>query len=60
MKWLIKRIVLNLVKNDADFRMEFIRAIDPEWHWYLKYGDLQRPPPRPSEHLIREMVRSDR
>jgi hypothetical protein len=59
MKWLIKRIVLNLFKQDADFRMEVIKAIDPEKHHDLAYGDLKNPPPLPSEGMIRWIVRGD-
>lgn len=57
MKWFIKRIVLSLFSGDAEFRMQVIKAIDPERYHDLKYGDLKNPPPPVSPRLARIHVR---
>ena len=59
MTWLIKKIVLDLVRRNARFRMELIKAIDPERYHDLAYGDLQNPPPPPSRTLMRSIVRGE-
>jgi hypothetical protein len=47
-KWLVKRCVIRLLREDPEFRREVIKAANPQWAWELQYDNRKNPPPMPS------------
>lgn len=58
LKRLIRYFVVELLKNDAKFRMEIIKAIDPQRHQDLMYYDRVNKPPKLSDSIVWDKVTS--